>query len=89
MSMREGRETLLSDAPNWLRWGMGFIERIGFPIAVAVYCGYLLIKVIPENTKALLQIGLVMTKIDENLTEKSDFSHNEYGEIIERLRRRR
>ena len=50
---KEGR---YDDIPRWLTWGMTFVNRVGFPIAVAVYLGYMQISAIPRLIEALSKV---------------------------------
>lgn len=64
------KESLLSDAPDWVRWIMGFIERIGFPIAVTVYLAYMQFNILNKVSDALGTFNNTMvqmrTAIEEN-----------------------
>ena len=42
----------MRDAPKWLRWGMAFINRVGFPIAVCIFLGWLCLFKMEEGKEA-------------------------------------
>jgi hypothetical protein len=53
------------NAPDWLMWTMTFINRVGFPIIVCLYLGYMQIKYMPEIAQALLEVKSTMIEVRE------------------------
>lgn len=71
----------LENAPDWLKWMMDFINRIGFPIMVAIYLGWLQINSIPRMINALEQMSQTMNQVQASIEENT--------EAVRRLRRER
>lgn len=76
---REARETRMDGAPSWLLWTMTFINRIGFPIAVAIYLGYMQLNAMPKIVDALNTMSATMGKVQESIRDNS--------EILRRIKR--
>lgn len=69
----------LENAPDWLKWTMDFINRIGFPIAVCVYLGYQALNDRPKMIEALTNFNVTLEKMNRSLDENTD--------ALKRLRR--
>lgn len=68
MSEREGvRERKFDSAPQWLMWLMTFINRIGFPIAVCIYLGYMQLNMMPKMVQALNNVEAAVRENTEVL----------------------
>lgn len=66
------RESRLDRAPDWLLWVMTFINRIGFPIAVAIYLGYVQLNSLPKIVEALNSVNATLAEVKEVLKQNND-----------------
>jgi len=62
----------LENAPDWLKWTMDFINRIGFPIAVCIYLGYQSLTVRPQIVDVLNKFTLTMESMDHSIKENTN-----------------
>lgn len=83
--MKEANE--FRDAPSWLVWTMTFINRVGFPVAVSIYLGWLQVKAVPKLTNAIQDINLTMQKVERAVSENTDVIRSLNGPHISRRRR--
>lgn len=60
------------NAPTWLTWAMTFINRIGFPIAVCIYLGYVQINAMPKVVDALNAVNSTLGELKNALKENDD-----------------
>lgn len=52
-------------APAWLHWTITFINRIGFPIAVCIYLGYMQLNALPKVVEALNAVNSTLGEVKE------------------------
>lgn len=69
MSQREGR---VDDVPRWLHWIMTIINRVGFPVVVAVYLGYVQLNALAKIVDALNVTNATLTEVRSVIKENSD-----------------
>lgn len=62
----------LTNAPDWLIWTMTFINRVGFPIAVAIYLGYMQMTALPKMTDALKSMDGTMGRVEIAIRDNTD-----------------
>lgn len=68
MSERDG----MRDAPSWLVWLMTFINRVGFPVAVAAYLIYMQIKAMPALTSAVQSVDTTLVHVETALRDNTE-----------------
>lgn len=69
--MGEGRTGPFRDAPNWLIWTMAFINRVGFPILVCLYLGYVQVTGMPKIVQAINEIRVTMEEVKKSIDENT------------------
>ena len=77
----EGRERL-DDVHPYLRWFIVFIKEVGFPIAVAVYMGYIAITSIPRMTNSLESNTRTMEALAESVKNQNRISERSFRMIL-------
>lgn len=60
--------------PPWLGWVMTFINRIGFPIAVCIYLGYMQLSMMPEIVKSLASVNIALSNVEKAIKESTEAS---------------
>lgn len=81
------RDEGLANAPSWLIWTMTFINRIGFPIAVAIYLGYMQINANPKLVRALNEMRETMEKVEMAVHDNTEVLKTWKGPRYEHDRR--
>lgn len=59
------------DIPPYLRWGMAFINRVGFPILVCIWLAYQQFVSGKETLKALQDFRDVMVQVKDTLEQQN------------------
>lgn len=59
------------DMPTYLKWGMTFINRVGFPIMVCVWLAYQQFVQAKETVKALQDFKEVMLSVKDTLEQQN------------------
>lgn len=55
-----------TEVPDWLKWTMHFIDRVGFPVLAFLLMFYFSTVVIRENTRAINDLRSAMSNLGEN-----------------------
>lgn len=79
----------LDDIPNSVKVVMTFINRVGFPILAFLIMAYMCFVTLRENTKVLVEVKGTLVLLNENIGVKSERTHEEHLQILDRLRSRR
>lgn len=66
------RRSGFREAPPWLLWLMTFINRVGFPIAVCIYLGWVQIKAMPKLVEAVNQVNSTMIKVEQSINSNTE-----------------
>jgi len=77
----KGRERL-DDIPPILRWILVAIKEVGFPVAVAVYMGYMQIKIMPQMAQALDANTETMKVLAQTMEKHSHQSEKAFRRIL-------
>jgi hypothetical protein len=76
-----GRQRL-DDIPSLLRWMIVFIKEVGFPIAVAIYMGYIALTEIPKMSSALDNNTRVMTTLADSVQHNIKSNERAFRKIL-------
>jgi hypothetical protein len=61
----------MDDLPQYLKWGMTFINRVGFPILVCAWLAYQQFVAGKETLKALQDFREVMIQVKDTLEQQN------------------
>lgn len=59
------------DMPLYLKWGMTFINRVGFPILVCMWMAYQQFVTGKETIKALEDFRIVMVQVKDSIDQQN------------------
>lgn len=59
------------DLPYWLSWLIVLINKVGFPIVVTIYLGWLQIQAIPKLAESINNVNATMVRVQDAIVQNT------------------
>ena len=77
----------LRTVPEWLKYAMAFIDRVGFPVMAFLLMFYLCFRTLTDNTTVLTEVNKALVALNATLSERDGKLYDSQKIILEEIRR--